>query len=219
MDLLEFWTICSTNNIVLDREQMKLIERYLNEIKYWNNKVNLISRQEEEQILDKQILHSLTILKYVEIKQKAKCIDVGTGAGLPGIPIKIARPDLDMLLVDSIQKKIKITSMLAKHTELKKIEAITSRVEDLSKKLNYLNYFDLVFARAVKKILTVINWVKPMINKDGYIVFLKGGNLKDEIDEVKKYYPDILVNEINIKINGYTWFEENDKKIVICSGL
>ncbi|ROL61468.1 16S rRNA (guanine(527)-N(7))-methyltransferase RsmG [Bacteroidetes/Chlorobi group bacterium ChocPot_Mid] len=219
MTLLEFWTICSSNNIVLDKEQMKMIERYADEIKYWNNNVNLISRQEEDQILEKHILHSLVILKYVDIKHKARCIDIGTGAGLPGIPLKIARNDLEMLLIDSIQKKIKITSMFAKHTGLKKIDAVSIRAEDLANQNKYHNYYDFVFARAVKKILTVLNWVKPLLNKEGLIVFLKGGNLNDEIEEAKKYYPDLSVNEINIKINGYQWFEENEKKIVICSGF
>lgn len=219
MDLLEFWTICSANNIVMDREQMKLIERYRDELKYWNGKVNMISRQEEEEILEKQILHSLSIMKYIDFKNKAKCLDVGTGGGLPGIPLKIARQDLDMLMIDSIQKKIKMVSMFAKHTGLKKIEALSVRAEDMEKQKQYISAFDYVFARAVKKIVVVLNWIKPLLKSDGSVIFLKGGNLNDEIEEAKKYYPNLVVNEIDIKINGFHWFEENAKKIVICKGI
>lgn len=198
---------------------MKLIERYRDELKYWNSKVNMISRQEEDEILEKQILHSLSIMKYVDFKNKAKCLDVGTGGGLPGLPIKIARQDLDMLLIDSIQKKIKMVSMFAKHTGLKKIEALSIRAEDLEKQKKYIGSFDYVFARAVKKILVVLNWIKPLLKGDGSVIFLKGGNLTDEIEEAKKYYSNIVVKEIDIKINGFQWFEENEKKIVICSGI
>jgi 16S rRNA (guanine527-N7)-methyltransferase len=219
MDLLEFWTICSSNNIVMDREQMKLIERYRDELKYWNAQVNMISRQEEEEILEKQILHSVSILKYIDLKNKAKCLDVGTGGGLPGIPIKIARQDLDMLMVDSIQKKIKMVSMFAKHTGLKKINALSIRAEDMAQHKQYIGYFDFVFARAVKKMIVVLNWIKPLLKSDSEVIFLKGGNLKDEIEEAKKYFPDMNVSEIDIKINGYPWFEENEKKIVICSEI
>jgi len=219
MNLLEFWTICSSNNIVMDREQMKLIERYRDELKYWNSQVNMISRQEEDEILEKQILHSLSILKYVDLKTKAKCLDVGTGGGLPGIPLKIARQDLDILMVDSIHKKIKMVSMFAKHTGLKKISALSSRAEDLALQKQYIGYFDYVFARAVKKMIIVLNWIKPILKEGSSVIFLKGGNLKDEIGEAKKYFPEMEVREIDIKINGYPWFEENEKKIVICSGI
>ncbi|MGB9912782.1 MAG: 16S rRNA (guanine(527)-N(7))-methyltransferase RsmG, partial [Candidatus Kapaibacteriota bacterium] len=119
MELTEFWTILSANGIILEVEQLKQIERFVKELTYWNDKINLISRKDIDNILENHILHSLSILKYVEIPQKANTLDVGTGGGLPGIPLKIARPDINMILIDSIAKKIKITDMLAKHTGLR----------------------------------------------------------------------------------------------------
>ncbi|MFH1050619.1 MAG: 16S rRNA (guanine(527)-N(7))-methyltransferase RsmG [bacterium] len=198
---------------------MKLIERYRDELKYWNSKVNMISRQEEDEILEKQILHSLSILKYVDLKVKAKCLDIGTGGGLPGISLKIARQDIDMLMIDSIQKKIKMTEMFAKHTGLKKIEVFCTRAETMAEQNKYVNSFDYIFARAVKKINVVLNWIKPLLKKDGSVIFLKGGNLNEEIDEAKKYSSNLEVREVGIKINGFPWFEENEKKVIICTNL
>ena len=146
MDIVEFWTICSANGIVLSKEQIRQIERYRDELVYWNEKVNLISRKDVENVLENHILHSLSVLKYVNLPLKSRCLDLGTGGGLPGIPVSIANPEARMLLVDSIGKKIKITDMLAKHTGNKYIKAMNARVEDLANKKEYNSYFDFVFA-------------------------------------------------------------------------
>ncbi len=216
MELTEFWTILSANGIILDVEQLKLIERYSKELSYWNEKVNLISRKDIDNLLENHILHSLCVLKYVDIPKKAQCIDIGTGGGLPGIPIKIARPDVKMLLLDSIAKKIKITAMLAKHTSLRGIEAVCKRAEEFAKEKNNYKRFDVVFARSVAKIKTVVIWVKEMLKTDGKIVFLKGGNLKDEIEDAKKLYENLELDEILIDLIGYEKFKKEEKKIIIC---
>ncbi|MFC2130842.1 16S rRNA (guanine(527)-N(7))-methyltransferase RsmG [Bacteroidota bacterium] len=219
MDIVEFWTICSANGIIPEKEQRKQIERYSSELLYWNEKVNLISRKDEDKILSRHVLHSLSVLKYVDIKNKAKCIDIGTGGGLPGIPLKIARPDISMLLVDSIAKKIKITQMLAKHTGLNKIDAICSRAENLGNVKEYKASFDFAFVRAVKKIEIVLGWIKDIIKKDGIAVFYKGGDLTDEISDAKKMFPGVEIKEININLIGAAWLKEDDKKIIICSNI
>jgi 16S rRNA (guanine527-N7)-methyltransferase len=246
MDLIEFWTICSSNGIILTKEQIEQLKRYYNELLYWNSKVNLISRKDEEYFLDRHILHSLSILKYIEIPPKSNCLDVGTGGGLPGIPLAIANPEINMLLVDSIAKKMKITSMMAKHTELKKLNTICERVELLSNNKDYKNKFDFVFARAVTDTSKIIGWVKDLIKPKGKIVLLKGGDLTDEIENalqdrrhktedirqktqdrrpktedrsqksVDNVYTSLKIKEIPIKLFGYDWFEKEEKKIVIC---
>lgn len=216
MDLLELWTICSANNIVMDREQMRNLERYAEELKYWNSKVNLISRKDEDNIFKNHILHSLSIVKFIEPNKKAKFVDIGTGGGLPGIPIKIALPDITMSLVDSIKKKIKITDMLAKHTGLNKINAYNSRAEELSKLPEHKNEYDYVVARAVSKIVNLIEWGKSFLNNNGMFVFLKGGDLSDEIEEAINKFPTLSIREEYLNIRGADWFEKEDKKILIC---
>ncbi|MFN3781735.1 MAG: 16S rRNA (guanine(527)-N(7))-methyltransferase RsmG [Candidatus Kapaibacteriota bacterium] len=216
MELTEFWTILSANGIILDVEQLKLIERYSKELSYWNEKVNLISRKDIDNILENHILHSLCVLKYVDIPKKAQCIDIGTGGGLPGIPIKIARPDVKMLLLDSIAKKIKITAMLAQHTTLRGIEAVCKRAEEFAKEKNNFKRFDVVFARGVAKIKTIVIWVKQMMKSDGKIVLLKGGDLRDEIEDAKKLFKNLELEEILIDMVGYEKFKKEEKKIILC---
>jgi 16S rRNA (guanine527-N7)-methyltransferase len=219
MELSEFWTLCSANGIVLDMEQLHNMERYQNEVLYWNSKVNLISRQDEAEIFGRHILHSLTILRYVDIKKKAKCLDVGTGGGFPGIPMKLARPDIDMTLLDSIAKKIKITEMFAQHTGLKKIKAVCSRAEEFSQLKENINAYDVVVTRAVARIEKVISWVLDSLKPDGKIVFLKGGDLDDEIEFAKSIYPEMKVELLDIKFHGADWFTKDEKKIVVCTNI
>lgn len=217
MELTEFWTILSANGIILEVEQLKQIERYVKELTYWNERVNLVSRKDIDNILENHILHSLSILKYVDIPKKSCCVDVGTGGGLPGIPLKIARPDITMILIDSIAKKIKITDMLAKHTGLRNIEAICARAENFAKDKNNFARFDVVFSRGVGKIATVVAWIKNILKDNGKIVFLKGGDLSEEVEDAKKMFPKLEINEFLIDLVGYEKFKKEEKKIIICN--
>ncbi|MFA7626978.1 MAG: 16S rRNA (guanine(527)-N(7))-methyltransferase RsmG [Candidatus Kapaibacterium sp.] len=216
MDSVKFWTTCSTNNIVLDLEQLRTLERYQNELKYWNAKVNLISRKDEDNIFERHILHSLSIVKYVDFAPKSRVLDIGTGGGLPGIPVKIASPEIDLLLVDSINKKIKIASMLASHTGLRKIKALCTRVEDLSNIPEYRNNFHYIISRAVAKIEFLIEWTNGLRRKDCKIILLKGGDLTEEIKSARIKYPNLHVEEIQIDFLGVPFFKNEGKKLLIC---
>lgn len=216
MDIIKFWTICSSNSLILTEAQIKRFERYENELKYWNKQVNLISRRDEDNIYERHFLHSLSILKYVDLKKNAVCLDFGTGGGFPGIPLKIAREDLDFLLVDSIQKKIKITDMFAKHTGLKKIKAISCRVEELINDKQYYQQFDYIFARAVGNLTKLIDWTYELLKAEGKFIFLKGGDLQEEINEAKFNFPNLEFVTKDIKLFGAEWLSEEDKKIIIC---
>jgi 16S rRNA (guanine527-N7)-methyltransferase len=216
MDYLEFWTICSSNGIVLEKEQVESFKRYERELLYWNEKVNLVSRKDLAHLLERHILHSLTILKYIDIKSKARCLDVGTGGGFPGIPLVIARPDLRMLLIDSIGKKIKITDMLAKHTGARFVTSQQTRAEELYKDKGLKQSFDFVFSRSVAQISALLGWTNMLTKKDGCHVFLKGGDLNEEINNAKRYYPSFDFEIIPINLLGCPWYAEQDKKIVVC---
>jgi 16S rRNA (guanine527-N7)-methyltransferase len=213
MDLIKLWTLCSSNGIILDADMRENISRYAGELQYWNSKVNLISRKDEDNILERHILHSLSILSFFEPKQKARVIDVGTGGGLPGIPIKIARPDLFVHLIDSIGKKIKMTSMFASHTGLKNISAINTRVEEYHQKTN--EKFDLVISRAVARSTKLVRWTKHLVKKETKFIFLKGGDLTEEIEELKDEHNNLKVEVKPLKLIGYDRFYEEDKKIIL----
>lgn len=215
MDFIEFWTVCSSNGIVLDKEQMKRIERFHDELIYWNKQVNLISRQDESEVLRRHILHSLSSLRYIDLKPKSRCLDIGTGGGFPGIPLKIAMPDIHMLLIDSIGKKIKITGMLAKHTGLRNIEALNARAESLQDDKKYVEGFDFIFSRAVGRTNELMSWARKLIKPSGKMVFYKGGNLTEEIEEAAARNPEFTIAEVQISLRGEEWFEKEEKKLVI----
>jgi len=216
MTPVDFWTTCSANNIVIDKAQVDALKRYHDELLYWNKKVNMISRKDEENVWERHILHSLTLLKYVTFPQKARVLDVGTGGGLPGLPIKIARPDLKMLLVDSIRKKTSMTDMFAQHTGLKDITVLNTRAEDLAGEPHYQHAFDVIISRAVAKVDLLVDWVYPMMKPNSVCAFLKGGDLSEEIAEAIANHPGLSVQEIQIEMFGIPWFVEDQKKVVLC---
>jgi len=217
MDKTEFWTIASANGIVLELEQVIVFERYHKELIYWNEKVNLISRKDVDNIYERHLLHSISALKYIEIPPKSKCLDIGTGGGLPGIPIAIATGDITMIMVDSIAKKVKIADMLAKHTGLRRISAIQSRVEDLQAKKDYLNYFNFVFARAVTRIADLMQRSVPLLKQNGIYVLYKGGDISSEIEDALAKFPQFSFEVIDIDFFGLPFFKNEEKKIVVIS--
>jgi 16S rRNA (guanine527-N7)-methyltransferase len=217
MDAVEFWTICSSNGIILTPEQMDNVVRFHNELLIWNRRMNLISRQDVDNIYERHILHSLTILKYATIPPKARCMDVGTGGGFPGIPLKIALPEMRLLLVDSIAKKLKTASMLGQHTGLRYVEAKTLRAETLADEAEYRKAFDVITARAVAPLVQIVSWVKPLVKLSGQMLLLKGGELAEEISEARTKFPSLMVQEVEIDLRGATWFKEQGKKLLICT--
>jgi 16S rRNA (guanine527-N7)-methyltransferase len=217
MDPLEFWTLCNANGMLLSREQVATFERFHDELIYWNERVNLISRKDMDNIWTRHFMHSLSIVKYQLLHEKAHCLDVGCGGGFPSIPIGIARPDLSMSMVDSIAKKMKLTSMFAEHTGQRNFKAYTSRMEDLTQNKQLISHFDYVIARAVAPISSLINWTKPLLKKNGKYVLLKGGDLTQEIQDAKQVFPAVSIEEIHIQWKGIEWFAQEEKKIIICS--
>lgn len=215
MDFTEFWTICSLNGIILDETMSRNIQRFQQELIYWNERINLISRQDANNILEKHILHSLVILKYEKISYKARVIDIGCGAGFPGTILKIARPDIFLTLVDSITKKLKIAEMLANHTSLRNIIAIAKRAEDLADDSEFLGKYDYVVSRAVATTDKLINWSFKLLKPNGKFIFLKGGDLEQEIKDTKKYFPKLVFTEIPIELIGFDYFKKENKKILI----
>lgn len=216
MKKVDFWTACSANGIMVDLPELERLERYHNELRYWNAKVNLISRKDEQNIWERHILHSLALLKYVRFPDRARVLDVGTGGGLPGIPLKCVRTDLKMTLADSIAKKVKATSMFAQHTQLKDVRAITARVEELADDPHYRKAFDVIVSRAVARVSALMTWVTPLMKPGGYCVFLKGGDLTEELNDARADHPGLQIEVIDIDLFGVPSFKADAKKIVRC---
>ena len=181
----------------------KLVELY----KYWNSKVNLISRKDIDNLEINHILHSLSIVKIVIFKDSTSVLDVGTGGGLPGIPLAIFFPKVNFTLIDSIGKKIKVVKSICSELSINNVNAINDRVE------NHLDGYDFILSRAVTRMdnfhkLVYKNFRYDSSNKiKNGIISLKGGDLHEELKDFKKKN----IYDINEYFN-YKFFQT--KKII-----
>jgi 16S rRNA (guanine527-N7)-methyltransferase len=147
----------------------------------WNEKINVVSRKDIENITEKHILHSLAIAKIIRFNTGTKILDVGTGGGFPGIPLAILFPDCEFHLVDSIAKKIKVVSEISQAIGLTNVKAEQARAETLS------GIYDFVVSRAVTSFPEFLGWIKKNISNQNHnklsngILYLKGGDLSDEL--------------------------------------
>ncbi len=165
----------------LNDNQIQQFLELMNLYKFWNAKINVISRKDINDLYMKHVLHSLSIAKVIHFNKGTKILDVGTGGGFPGIPLAIIFPNVEFLLVDSIAKKIKVVEDISSSIKLKNVQILNSRVE----RVNEL--FDFIVSRAVTNMPDFIEMVKNKFNvknsnslKNG-ILYLKGGDLKEEL--------------------------------------
>lgn len=153
--------------------------------KDWNQKINVVSRKDIDELYMRHVLHSLGIAKIQMFKKGAAVLDVGTGGGFPGIPLAILHPDVEFTLVDSIGKKIKVVDEVVKGLNLNNVSTVNSRVEEVN------GQFDFIVSRAVAAMPTFTHWVKGRIKKESIhprrngILYLKGGDLTEELKDYK----------------------------------
>lgn len=171
--------------ISLSGAQLGKFQRYLELLLVWNEKVNLTAITEPQEVVIKHFLDSLLLLNTVSLKQGAKVIDVGTGAGFPGIPLKIARPDLDLTLLDSLNKRLVFLQELLKELELS-AETVHCRAEEGGRKKELRGKFDFVTARAVAPLNLLCEYCLPFLKVGGIFAAMKGPNCSEEIEAAKK---------------------------------
>ena len=152
---------------------------------YWNQRINVVSRKNINELYINHVLHSLAIAKIINFKNKTNILDVGTGGGFPGIPLAILFPNCNFTLVDSIAKKIHVVDSIVNSLKLDNIRTSISRVESLNTK------HDFIVSRAVTNMSKFLNLTKGRIIKGGHnslsngIIYLKGGNLSEELKNIK----------------------------------
>ncbi len=167
-----------------------------------NDKVNLISRKDFENFYLHHIIHSLSITKFELIKDENNIIDIGTGGGLPGIPLAIYYNKKNFLLVDSIRKKISAVDKIINKINVKNISTLNNRAENLDIKT------DIIICRSVSSVDNLIQWTKGLLNDEGKLIILKGGNVNKELKNISSRFTIYNLDDI------YSEKYFKDKKII-----
>ena len=188
MEIIEFSNLmrkyAQKIQIEFTEEQLGQFYQYMNVLIEWNQKINLTAIVKPEDIILKHFIDSLTVLKY--IGEKDELVDIGTGAGFPGIPIKIMKEDVHVVLLDSLNKRIHFLNEVIKELTLEKVETIHSRIEDYGRNKKYREKYDIVTSRAVANLATLSEYMLPMAKIGGKCVCMKGSAVEEEIIKSKK---------------------------------
>ena len=191
---------CQKIDVEITDEQISKFYKYMELLVDWNNKMNLTAITEPNDIILKHFIDSITIEN--SIKNDSKVIDVGTGAGFPGIPLSIIRNDLKITLMDSLNKRINFLDEVIKENCLNNVDTIHSRAEELGRNKDYREQFDVATSRAVASLDVLLEYMLPFVKVGGYCVCMKGSNIDEELENSKK-----ALTLLNGKIENIIKFE------------
>ena len=187
----------STMGVRFSVEQMDKFYKYMNLLIEWNEKINLTAIIEPNEIILKHFIDSITILK--DIKDGSIVVDVGTGAGFPGIPLSIMNPTLKITLVDSLNKRLIFLQEVINELDLKNVELVHARAEEFGRNKKYREKFDVATSRAVANLATLSEYLLPLVKINGKAISMKAGNASQEIEDAKKAIKTLGGNINNIE--------------------
>ena len=198
----KYFDLLERYHMEISQEKLEIYRSLYGIYKDLNDKVNLISRKDFENFYLHHIIHSLSITKFELIKDENNIIDLGTGGGLPGIPLAIYYNRKKFLLVDSIRKKITAVDKIINKINAKNISTLNNRAENLDIKA------DIIICRSVSSVDNLIQWTKGLLNDEGRLILLKGGNVNKELKNISSRFTIYNLDDI---------YSENyfkDKKII-----
>lgn len=182
---MEYYDILNkaSNNEGLEFNEKKYQQfmRYKDLIKEWNEKINLTAIKEDEEIIKKHFIDSIKVFKFEGLKNAKTVIDIGTGGGFPGIPMKIMKPEINIVLLDSLNKRIKFLNEVIQDLQLENITTIHGRAEDFAQEPKYREKFDVAVSRAVANLAVLSEYCIPYVKVGGYFVAMKGPAAEEEI--------------------------------------
>lgn len=206
----EFKEELSKLGIVLTSTQENQLEMYYNLLIDWNNKMNLTGITERNSVYLKHFYDCITLIKAIDLTKNLKIVDVGTGAGFPGLVLKIVFPNLDVVLVDALNKRINFLNHVIESLKLENIEAIHDRIENYAK--NNLEVFDLVTCRAVAKLNIISELCLPLAKINGYFIPMKA-TIEDEISDTK--YLEVLKSKVESVITFNLPIENSVRNLIV----
>lgn len=181
-----FLDTASKINIEISNIQMEQFVKYASLLQEWNKFMNLTAVCEDKDIVIKHFIDSLTIVKYIKKYNCKSFVDVGTGAGFPGIPLKIIMPELNVTLLDSLGKRVNFLQTVIDELGLKNIKAIHSRAEDSGRDKNLREKFDCASARAVASMNILLEYCMPFVKKGGHFIAMKGSSEEEAYENALK---------------------------------
>ncbi len=185
-DLKQFETNLKMWNITLSDIQKRQFITFYEMLIERNKVMNLTAITDFDEVIEKHFLDSVSLGKVMDLKGSCKMIDMGTGAGFPGIPLKIVYPDLKLTLADSLNKRVKFLNDVIEELNLEEIEAIHARAEELGRNSDYREKYDLCVSRAVANLSTLCEYCLPYISLGGKFVSYKSGEIQQEVDDAKR---------------------------------
>lgn len=214
MQLDQFIEKLSNNNIVLTDEQIKQFDLYYKLLVEWNEKMDLTTITERNDVYLKHFYDSITPSFYYNFKQNISLCDIGAGAGFPSIPLKICFPEINLTIVDSLKKRVTFLEHLTKQLNLKNVQVYHSRAEDFGKNKSNRESYDLVIARAVARTSVLSELCLPLCKVNGLFIAMKGTDVNQELTDAKKAITILggkLEDEISLKLP----IENSDRTIVM----
>lgn len=212
-DFTKFRNSMNSIGIELTDSQLNAFETYYDMLIDRNKVMNLTAITEFDEVMDKHFLDSVYLFRSIKLEADYKLIDIGTGAGFPGIPLKIVFPELKITLLDSLNKRVGFLNDVIEELNLNNIEAIHGRAEDIARNKSYRASYDIAVSRAVANLSTLSEYCLPFVKIGGKFVSYKSGDCADEVDNAKAAI-HLLGGKIN-KIDEFSYSNNSRSFIVI----
>lgn len=180
--------------IILSDLQLRQFATYHEELLKWNRRVNLISESDETRVVERHLLESSSLSLFDIFQGEISVVDIGTGAGFPGLPLKIVQPKIAVTLIDSKRMKMLFVQNLLQKLRLENVEAFCDRAERAAERVSCRNKYDVVVSRAVAAIAPLFSLARPFLKDGGTLVTLKGSNLTAELNELKNSFSVLRVD-------------------------
>lgn len=201
-DASQFQRDAEKLGVSLTDEQIGQFLRYYELLIEWNEKINLTAITEYQDVMKKHFIDSISLVKAFDLNQKIRLIDVGTGAGFPGLALKIAFPDLEVTLLDSLNKRIVFLEAVIQELGLSEVAAVHGRAEDMARQKTFRETFDLCVSRAVANLSTLSEYCLPFVKIGGQFISYKSEKIVKEIEDAEKAIK-ILGGQIDRQVEFY----------------